>query len=70
MDKRLYDMGQEVNEMIVKAQVALAEYNFYTGNREGIAKQSDIDAIRDALAQAEYVSRLLSAQGMVLGVVA
>ena len=68
MDKKLYDIGDEVNSAIVKAQVELAGYNFYNGNREGMAKQADIDKIRDLLADAEYTSRLLSAQGMILGV--
>lgn len=69
MDKKLYELGDDVNNCIVKAQATLAGYNFYTaGNHEGKAEDSDINKLRDLLRDVEYLSRSLSAQGMILGV--
>ncbi len=59
IEKKLYDLGNEVNQKIVEAQGALASYNFYEGNKEGIAATADIEKIRDFLREAEYISRLL-----------
>ena len=59
MKKELRDMGDNVNDYICKARAQLSGYNFYTGNKEGIADQSTIDAIRDLLRDAEMLSRQL-----------
>lgn len=67
MEKKLNEKGIVVNDYIVKAQVALAGYNFYTGNRADIAPQQVIDEIRELLCKAEHLSRQLSVNEMIAG---
>ena len=59
MEKKLWQAGDDVIDGIYKAQAALAEYAFFGGNREGMAKDADISRIRDLLNEASYLSRML-----------
>jgi hypothetical protein len=67
MEKELRTKAIEVNDHLVKAQVALAGYNFHEGNREGMADQKVINQIRDLLAEAEWLSRQLAPSQMITG---
>ena len=67
MEKKLRMKAEEVNDGIVRAQVALAGYNFFEGDRQGIADRKIILKIRDLLEEAEYLSRELAPSRMITG---